>query len=331
MCQLGVVHATQIWGIFQVKYDDGSAYENLPQGFPQLIQRGSRQSFLFRFRKFDKTVFYDPQLNVDGSMETDKTKTSTTDTENNPLASSNLAPVPAEISSRTAFLRAEGLTVKIHGQSGKMTIGYSEDPDQDSNKVQVTFDAIGEIATDGTEIGQAGQQTHTFNTFANLDFSFSQIKDDRYMNLSSKRVDFSANFPSTGARLVVQVFVFTQAGEISIDGERTAVTAGTVKFNILVESWSFCGYNGVTCTKGNVEQRGEAIDFTISVKGKGDQQVRTQGKKTDGEEFDLGGEASLLLSRKVHICKLSSSLFINVILLYILRNLVLVYSQMSFY
>lgn len=25
---------------FQVKYDDGSAYENLPQGFPQLIQKG---------------------------------------------------------------------------------------------------------------------------------------------------------------------------------------------------------------------------------------------------------------------------------------------------
>lgn len=106
------------------------------------------------------------------------------------------------------------------------------------------------------------------------------------MNLSSKRVDFSAKFPSTGGRLVVQVFVFTQAGEISIDGEKTAVTAGTVKFNILVESWGFCGYNGVTCTKGNVEQQGEAIDFTISVKGKGDRQVRTRGKRTDGEEFD---------------------------------------------
>lgn len=285
---------------FQVKYDDGSAYENLPRGFPQLIQKGSRQSFVFRFRKFDKTVFYDPQLNVDGSTETEETRTSTTDTDNNSLDSSNLAPVTAGVSSRTEFLSAEGLTVKIHGQSGKMTIGYGEDPDQDSNKVQVTFDAIGEIATDGTEIGKSGQQTHTFNTFANLDFSFSQIIDDRYMNLSSKRVDFSAKFPSTGGRLVVQVFVFNQAGEISVDGERTAVTAGTVKFNILVESWGFCGYNGVTCTKGNVEQKGEAIDFTISVKGKGDQQVRTRGKRTDGEEFDLGGQASLLLSRKVH-------------------------------
>lgn len=239
-------------------------------------------------------------MNVDGSTETEETRTSTTDTDNISLDSSNLAPVTAGVSSRTEFLSAEGLTVKIHGQSGKMTIGYGEDPDQDSNKVQVTFDAIGEIATDGTEIRKTGQQTHTFNTFANLDFSFSQIIDDRYMNLSSKRVDFSAKFPSTGGRLVVQVFVFTQAGEISIEGERTAVTAGTVKFNILVESWGFCGYNGVTCTKGNVEQKGEAIDFTISVKGKGDQQVRTRGKRTDGEEFDLGGQASLLLSRKVH-------------------------------
>lgn len=86
---------------FQVKYDDGSAYENLPQGFPQLIQRGSRQSFVFRFRKFDKTVFYDPQLNVDGSKETDETGTSKTDTDNNSLDSSNLAPVTAGVSSRT--------------------------------------------------------------------------------------------------------------------------------------------------------------------------------------------------------------------------------------
>ena len=278
------------YNLFQVKYDESSTYEKLPTGFPKMIRRGTHELFLFRFKKFNRTVFYDPQLNINDNSLNDT---------DSPLVSSDAVPAPAEISTGTALLSAEGLSVRIHGKSGKMTIGYGDEPEGDSGKVMVTFDAIREVTADGTEIGSSGGQAHGFNTFANLDVEFSTIQNDQYMNISSKRIDFSADLVTTGARLTVQVFVFTQAGEITIDGEKTRVAPGTVKFNVLVESWRFCGSAGVTCRKGNTEQRGEAVDLYISIKGREEKQVRVGRRQTDGEEFDLGGQASLLLSKKV--------------------------------
>lgn len=282
------------YNLFQVKYDESSTYEKLPTGFPKMIRRGTHELFLFRFKKFNRTVFYDPQLNINDNSLNDA---------DSPLASSDAVPAPAEISTGTALLSAEGLSVRIHGKSGKMTIGYGDEPERDSGKVMVTFDAIREVTADGTEIGSSGGQAHGFNTFANLDVEFSTIKKDQYMNISSKRIDFSADLVTTGARLTVQVFVFTQNGEITIDGEKTRVSPGTVKFNVLVESWRFCGSAGVTCRKGNTEQRGEAVDLYISIKGREEKQVRVGRRQTDGEEFDLGGQASLLLSKKVSMYK----------------------------
>lgn len=37
---------------------------------------------------------------------------------------------------------SEGVSVKIQGQSGGMTIGRTANPDQDNNAVKIKFDAI---------------------------------------------------------------------------------------------------------------------------------------------------------------------------------------------
>lgn len=266
----------------KARYDNSSEYENLPQGFPKTEMKGSSQLFVFRFRKFNTSVFYDPQLTLDGNDTTGETTTQTP-------------------SSPDSTLSAAQITTKILGRSGKMTIGRGSNPDTDADKVQVTFDEVMEIDSSGTAVGTSGAMKHSFNTFANLDFTFSALQDTSFAGIAAKRLDFTADITSVSAKLTVQVYIFTNRGVISIDGENSTVTAGTVKFNIQIEGWQFCGNSGVTCSKGANNEIGDGIEFVITIKGKGTQQRKTTGKRTDGEEFELGGGSSVLLSRKISV------------------------------
>lgn len=266
----------------KARYDNSSEYENLPQGFPKTEMKGSSQLFVFRFRKFNTSVFYDPQLTLDGNDTTGETTTQTP-------------------SSPDSTLSAAQITTKILGRSGKMTIGRGSNPDTDADKVQVTFDEVMEIDSSGTAVGTSGANRHSFNTFASLPFTFSALQDTSFGGIAAKRLDFTADITSVSAKLTVQVYIFTNRGVISIDGENSTVTAGTVKFNIQIEGWQFCGNSGVTCSKGANNEIGDGIEFVITIKGKGTQQRKTTGKRTDGEEFELGGGSSVLLSRKISV------------------------------
>jgi hypothetical protein len=196
---------------------------------------------------------------------------------------------------------AEGVFLKIQGQSGGMIIGRAQNPDQDNNAVKIKFDAIQEMNSEGDVIGTSGNAKHSFNNFAQLDFTFSSLVDTVYENLTAKTISFKAPISSVNANLTVQSFIITQAGNITIDGESTMVEKGTVKFNIHIDGWGFCDASG-NCRKGNKDEIGEYVDMTISIKGKGTPSRKTgNNKHTDGEEFDLGGDASVALSKKVGV------------------------------
>ena len=239
--------------------------------------QGSKQLFVFRFRKFNSSVFYDPQLDLGSSNDT---------------------------SGDTTDLKVGEFTAKILGRSGKMTIGRGANPDIDADRIQVTFDEIKEIDSSGTAVGISGATKHTFNTFASLDFNFSSIRDDTFGGLSAKRIDFSASIGSVSALLAVNVYIFKEKGEINVDGEKSSVQIGSVKFNIQLVGWDFCGNPGITCNKEGKNEIGDGIEFVISVQGKGSAQKRPdndQNKRTDGDEYQMGGNAALILSKKVII------------------------------
>lgn len=73
------------------------------------------QFFVFRFRKFDKIVFYDFQLNVDGSKEIDEMGIFLIDMDNNFLVLFNFVLVIVGVLFRIEFFSVEGLIVKIYG------------------------------------------------------------------------------------------------------------------------------------------------------------------------------------------------------------------------
>ena len=211
-------------------------------------------------------------------------------------------PTPGNYSDENSTeISTGGVFVRVLGQSGKILMGRTRNPSEDPNRLMVDFDAISELDKDGNVIGKSGRVKHSFNTFAKQSFTFSNITDDKYQNLSAKRLDFVANITSVGAILTVQMYLFEEEGNITQGDEVSQVSEGTLKFNIVIENWSFCGPNGDTCKQGQTNYEGQFIDFIIAIKGKKAGQKRSGGEKrrTNAQEYDMGGDATVVLSGKV--------------------------------
>lgn len=216
-----------------------------------------------------------------------------------------LSIVLAESDNETVASDA-GVYVKVLGHSGKIMMSRSMDIETDEKRIVVEFDEIKEKAENGDDVGKTGNpsQKHGFNTFASQQFEFSEVSDGMFENISAKYFNFTASIAS-GAKLTVDVFIFSENGTFSLGGENTTVSDGSVKFNIRIEDWKFCGDSGVECKKGQTIETGKYLDFTIAIKGKGasPQKKMGGGKRTTADEYELGG-ASVVISNKVKCTKL---------------------------
>lgn len=179
------------------------------------------------------------------------------------------------------------ITTKVKGQSGKILIykGTNE-----SDGVTVTYDAIEEIDTDEEKI-----QSHSYNNFAQLTFTFSAPENDTYpnSNVSVTQFTFQASIDVDGgpATLKSYVYIFTSSGNITVDGNDIEVKEGDMKFNAEIENWPFCD----TCRHGNKDLTGKYLDFSVEIKGK------KEPNKTDDETgaFDLGDGATVITPKQV--------------------------------
>ncbi|KAL3866238.1 hypothetical protein ACJMK2_043554 [Sinanodonta woodiana] len=191
-----------------------------------------------------------------------------------------------------------GTYVKVLGQSGKIRVWKGQNSSVDPNAVQIEFDEIKEKDSSGNEVGKSGNSKHSFNTFASQSFTFSSLVDVKYQNVSAKMFNFTANLPTVSSVLSTSVYIFKEDGNITVANETTYIKAGNVKFNTEIKGWNFCGSTGVNCTQGQKVEQGVYIDFVIVIKGKGSAYKARKGV-SDGDEYDLGGGAGVILSKKV--------------------------------
>ena len=216
-----------------------------------------------------------------------------------------LSIVLAESDNETVTSDA-GVYVKVLGHSGKIMMSRSMDIETDEKRIVVEFDEIKEKAENGDDVGKTGNpsQKHGFNTFASQQFEFSEVSDGMFENISAKYFNFTASIAS-GAKLTVDVYIFSKNGTFSLGGENTTVSEGSVKFNIRIDDWKFCGYSGVECKNESKVEIGKYLDFTIAIKGKGasPEKKMGDGKRTTAEEYKLGG-GSVVISNKVKYTKL---------------------------
>lgn len=202
----------------------------------------------------------------------------------------------------TKDLSTDGIYVRVLKKSGKFVMGRTKNPQNDRSKLMVTLDSIQEKDSTGNNVGTSGRLKHSFNNFAGQKFNTSELTDDKYQNLAVKRLDFTTYLDSVEASLTVQIFLFREIGTVIQGDEVSHVSKGTLKFNIIIENWKFCGSNGVECRKGKQLEYGEFIDFTMSIKGSKVATKKDKSKRTSAKEFYLGGNSSVVLSEKVLQC-----------------------------
>ena len=174
---------------------------------------------------------------------------------------------------------------------------------QEGNSVTVNFEYIKELDKDGNAVGATGKKKHSVDTFARENFTFptSGLKS-HYQNLSVMHTQFEASISGPGAKLIVDIYIFKEAGNVSTSEDETLeVKQGTIKFNIKLENWTFCGA-GDNCSKAKENEIGSQVEFGIEIKGR-DKPTKKPKANEKGEKvvtYDLGG-ADCTLSGVVSI------------------------------
>ena len=111
---------------------DKSITEDMPGDYPKLSTVAGKQMFVFRFKVFDESVFYDPIIGFDFDSDeiivTTTTTTSTTSTTSTTTSTTSTTTTTPTTSEPEETLFGDGVTADVLGHSGKIRLtGTNED------------------------------------------------------------------------------------------------------------------------------------------------------------------------------------------------------------
>ncbi|XP_032229766.2 skeletal aspartic acid-rich protein 1 [Nematostella vectensis] len=165
--------------------------------------------------------------------------------------------------------------VNVQGKSGKMMIHKKGQTPSDG--LMVSYEDLKEVDQGGSDVGMSGGTKHSFNNFATLNFTFTDAVDKQLKGIDAKYFTFMANIPDVGAIYTSEVYIFKKNGSFEWGDEEVEVEPGTVKFNIKIENWKFCGQQ-VVCQKGGKNETGFFLDSTVCFKGKTEGMKKNMGQ-----------------------------------------------------
>jgi hypothetical protein len=181
-----------------------------------------------------------------------------------------------------ADLLLNDVAVKVLGQSGKIQIvkNYTSGNETNLETVTINFSALREKDENGTEVGYNGRVNHTFNNFAELNFTVGPVQEEKFQNLKVLSANLLAYLTDeANAEVMVRVDVFNETGVIETGviengrKETTKVKAGDVKFTFSIIKWWFCDGsvdNPIMrqfCRRGDSTETGAYLDFELEIKG----------------------------------------------------------------
>jgi len=195
----------------------------------------------------------------------------------------------------------DSVVIKTLGQSGKTQYYSTDNPDK---KVTIEFRDLQEKTADGKKISTP--KGHAFNGFASTAFTIEDLGEEKFQSLDVKRTRFhaplnKADTGDTGATLTVNTYLFMDDGTVTYGNDTYNMRAGTMKFDVQVSGWKFCGRGSTECKQGNDVIVGDSLDFEILIKGSGDkvEKNNTAGSGSK-DEYDLG-DAKLVLSNFIMV------------------------------
>ncbi len=193
-----------------------------------------------------------------------------------------------------------GVSVKVLGQSGKLVItkNITNGNTTTEESVTVNFSSLIERDNEGNEVGQSGQVKHSFNNFAQLNFTVSNFTEEKYQNLTVFKTSLTASeIVAADTNFTGTFYVFTEGGDIQTGkNETTKVAPGAVKFSVDVNNWPFCQSHNETdaceeptcCQKGQDFEVGSYLDFDLQIKG------GISANNTGNNTYDLGNSHFIL-------------------------------------
>jgi len=173
------------------------------------------------------------------------------------------------------------VTISVQLKSGKISFS------NDHNQLEINFGKISEIALDGiTQVGISGPEKHQFPTFLYQDFVASPLEEvgvygldrirdvDRNITAMRKIFQVKKNLVGPAAYFAFEILSYNNDTTIQNErtGERYQVFNGTIRLNIIIGRWKFCGQNIQCKDKDQKNERGQFLDFELNFKG--DEQLR---------------------------------------------------------
>lgn len=196
-----------------------------------------------------------------------------------------------------------GVSVKLLGQSGKLVLtkNITSGNTTTEESVTVNFSSLSEKDENNAVVGKSGAIKHSFENFAQLDFTITNFTEGKFQNLTVYQTSFVAEkIVNPDTTFTGTFYVFTQDGEITTGtNETTKVAPGVVKFSIDINKWPFCSNTDATCDdqtdatcckQGQNLEIGKYLDFALEIKG------NKIINKTESSTYDLGN-SNFILSR----------------------------------
>lgn len=186
-------------------------------------------------------------------------------------------------------ITAAGVSVKVKGQSGKMTLTIPKKEDNSTIDVECQMAALRQLDAEGNTLGGGGSEKHSFNSFATQDFTFGAPTTGKYGGLNVTQVSFKSTLVGS-SELRIVTMIFQESGSFNVGSDTVNVTAGAVKFNVELGEWSWCG-GSVECKGASGEGQSVELDISISAEGLGSLESKSGSSNT----FDIGGGNELMM------------------------------------
>jgi len=235
-------------------------------------------------------------------------------------------------------IRGNDKSFRVESEAGKIyAVHFEQDDDNDDagekedftddNEDLLSFqvESLQEKNSAGTNVGVSGpssQLWHGIKSLASQLFNLSSLDNSSsYEGIPVKNLNLTTFLSGPQARLELMVYVFLGDGIIHFGNETFRVQKGTMKFNIKISDWQFCGAPGVSCLSQSSQQEvGQFLDLALSIRSQAeepeevDDDQRTQANKpaicvdpndpTEEEDdcpsiYNMGGNSEMLLNRGV--------------------------------
>lgn len=214
-CKMGESSAS-----FSPYYVIDGVNNQMPDGYPKLVNTGNTNTFSFRFANFKTNLAWDPIFQVNDVQPTPEP--------------SPQPPKPTPKDETDTFNTTE---IKINHLGGALQFIYSAEINKTTNDFNIRFSSIKEVDGDGKSLSTSG---HSVDSLTNVDFLIGNKINAKFGELNVTVIKMESINMTNASKLTANVYHFEQSGILDISGKKYNVKKGDVKFDLAVEKWNFC-------------------------------------------------------------------------------------------